>query len=259
MISHPLSPSALFDLTDRTALVTGSSRGIGAAIAHGLAQAGAEVIVHGQSQNAADARRSAILAEGGIAHALCADLSARGAGRQLVQKIEDQFGKLDILVINASAQINAELPDVSDEDFDFQLDVNVRSTFEMLQESLPKMAERNWGRVVSIGSINQLRPKEIVTTYAATKAAQHNLVQSQARAYAKYGVLLNSLTPGLIDTDRNKDRKEGDPKGWETYTKSLNWMGRAGTPEEMVGAALFLASDACSFMTGENIVMTGGF
>jgi NAD(P)-dependent dehydrogenase (short-subunit alcohol dehydrogenase family) len=113
--------------------------------------------------------------------------------------------------------------------------------------------------VVSIGSVNQLRPKGIVTAYAATKAAQHNLIQSQARDFARDNVLLNTLAPGLIDTDRNAHRRNEDPEAWNQYIKTLNWMGRAGQPEEMVGAALFLASDACSFMTGETIFLTGGY
>jgi NAD(P)-dependent dehydrogenase (short-subunit alcohol dehydrogenase family) len=123
---------------------------------------------------------------------------------------------------------------------------------------LPGMAERGWGRIVNIGSINQLRPKGIVSIYAATKAAQHNLVQSLARDYAAKGVLLNTLAPGLIDTDRNADRRDADPEAWAAYVRRLNWMGRAGHVDEMVGAAIFLASDACSFMTGESIFLSGG-
>jgi len=129
----------------------------------------------------------------------------------------------------------------------------------MLQSTLPTMAEQGWGRVINIGSINQSRPKAIVTAYAATKAAQHNIIQSQAREYAARGVLLNTLSPGLVDTDRNAARKANDPAGWQDYVNQLNWMGRAGLPNEMVGAAIFLASDACSFMTGETVLITGGY
>ena len=150
-------------------------------------------------------------------------------------------------MINASAQINASLEELSPQDLDVQVAVNLRSMIEMLQACLPAMASRGWGRVVNIGSINQLRPKGVVTAYAATKAAGHNIIQSQARDYAKRGVLLNTLAPGLIDTDRNADRKAADPEMWEIYTSQLNWLGRAGRPEEIVGAAIFLSSNACSF------------
>ncbi|MEO3388540.1 SDR family oxidoreductase [Mesorhizobium sp. CAU 1741] len=256
MIADPFDR---FRLDGRTALVTGSSRGIGAAIAEGMAGAGARVVLHGQSAEAAEPVRARIAASGKQAWALGADLRERGAGKRLLEDAERVAGPVDILVVNASAQVNAVLADMTDEDLDLQLDVNLRSTFEMLRHVLPAMAERRWGRVVSIGSINQLRPKSIVTAYAATKAAQHNLIQSQARDYAASNVLLNTLAPGLVDTDRNADRKAADPQGWDAYVRQLNWMGRAANADEMVGAALFLASDACSFMTGETIVLSGGY
>lgn len=249
----------LFGLTGRTALVTGSSRGIGAAIAQALAGAGAEVFVHGQSLGATEKTCCNIRAAGGVAHPVAADLAEKDAGARLIAACEQISGKLDILVVNASAQVNATLDAVTDEDFDFQVNVNLRSTVEMLQACLPRMVARGWGRVVNIGSINQLRPKAVVTVYAATKAAQHNVIQSQAREYAKTGICLNTLAPGLIDTDRNADRKSADPEAWAAYVRQLNWMGRAGAAAEMAGAAVFLASDACSFMTGETIVLSGGY
>ncbi|WP_428700075.1 SDR family NAD(P)-dependent oxidoreductase [Stappia sp.] len=249
----------VFGLSGRVALVTGSSRGIGAAIALGLAGAGATVIVHGQSEASTAETLALIERDGGQALALSGDLGERGAGRRLVEAAEELAGHLDILVVNASAQVNADLAHLTEEDLDLQLSVNLRSTVEMLQACLPRMAARGWGRVVNIGSINQLRPKAVVTAYAATKAAQHNIVQSQARDYARHGVLLNTLAPGLVDTDRNAGRKQADPDGWEAYVRELNWMGRAGNPSEMVGAAIFLASGACSFMTGETVVLSGGY
>ncbi|MGH6763720.1 MAG: SDR family NAD(P)-dependent oxidoreductase [Phyllobacterium sp.] len=248
----------IFDLKGRTALITGSSRGIGAAIAEGLAGAGAHVILHGTKPGGGEAVRKRIEAAGGTASELAADLSGSGAGRELIESAE-AIAPVDILVINASAQINASLEDLTPEDLAFHLAVNLGSTVDMLQAVLPRMSSRNWGRVVSIGSINQLRPKGIVTAYAATKAAQHNLIQSQARDYAQRNVLLNTLAPGLIDTDRNAHRRDQDPEGWAEYARTLNWMGRAGRPEEMVGAAIFLSSQACSFMTGESIFLTGGY
>lgn len=249
---------SVFGLTGRTALVTGSSRGIGAAIAEGLAGAGARVILHGVKPGAAAPVQYRIVAGGGTAQELAGDLSEPGAGRDLIERAE-AIAPVDILVINASAQINAVLSELTPDDLAFQLAVNLGSTVDMLQAALPRMAARKWGRVVSIGSVNQLRPKGIVTAYAATKAAQHNLIQSQARDYARDNVLLNTLAPGLIDTDRNAHRRDEDPEGWAEYVRTLNWMGRAGQPEEMVGAAIFLSSQACSFMTGENIFLTGGY
>lgn len=253
------TPNDLFDLTGKTALVTGSTRGIGNAIAQGLAGAGAHVIVHGQTLDATVDTLRAISSQGGSCSALAADLSQKGAGGTLIKACEAEAGQLDILVINASAQINAPLADLTDDDLNFQLNVNLRSTIDMLQSCLPRMAERGWGRVVNIGSINQFGPKPIVTAYAATKAAQHNLIQSQARAYAQTGVILNTLAPGLIDTDRNAGRKSSDTDAWASYVAEANWMGRAGHVDEMVGAALFLSTQASSFMTGEVLTLSGGY
>lgn len=253
------APNSVFDLTGRTALVTGASRGIGAGIAKGLAGAGARVFVHGQTQASTAATTASIQDTGGTAHAIFGDLSQPSMGQQLVETCEAQAGQLDILVINASAQVNASLAELRDDDLNFQIDVNLRSTIDMMRTSLPLMAARGWGRIVSIGSINQSGPKPVVTAYAATKAAQHNLIQSQAREYAQTGVTLNTLSPGLIDTDRNADRKTRDPEGWATYLKTANWMARAGTIDEMIGASMFLASDASSFMTGEVLTLSGGY
>ncbi|MFV0490312.1 MAG: SDR family NAD(P)-dependent oxidoreductase [Pseudorhodobacter sp.] len=248
----------IFGLKGRTALVTGSTRGIGAAIAEGLCVAGARVAIHGTRADQAEICAKRLRGAGHKAEALASDLSVPGAGEALIDAAEAAIGPLDILVINASAQINATLADLTPQDLDFQIAVNLRSTAGMLQACLPRMAARRWGRVVNIGSINQIAPKPVVTAYAATKAAQHNLIQSQARDYARTGVVLNTLAPGLIDTDRNADRKTGDPQAWAAYCDGVNWMGRAGESHEMIGAAIFLASQACNFMTGETIVLSGG-
>lgn len=254
----PFSPNEIFDLSGRTALVTGSSRGIGAAIARALAAAGARVCVHGQSETSAAATLAAITADGGHGEALFGDLATAGTAKALVETCERRCGQLDILVVNASAQINAKLEELTFSDLSCQLDVNLRSTVELLQTCLPLMAARGWGRVVNIGSINQSGPKPQVTAYAATKAAQHNLIQSQARAYARSGVVLNTLAPGLIDTDRNAALKS-DPNSWEGYVDQANWMGRAGQPADLIGTALLLSSNACSFMTGEVVTLSGGY
>lgn len=252
-------PNSIFDLTGRTALVTGASRGIGAAIAKGLAAAGAHVVVHGQAKESCTNTIADIKAVGGRATGTFGDLAQTSMGQRLVEDVEARVGALDILVMNASAQINATLAELKDDDLTFQIDVNLRSTIDLLRAALPRMARLGWGRVVSVGSVNQSGPKPVVTAYAATKAAQHNLIQSQAREYARTGVTLNTLSPGLIDTDRNAPRKRKDPNGWDDYVATVNWMGRAGAPEEMVGAAIFLASEASSFMTGEVITLSGGY
>lgn len=251
--------SSIFSLKGRTALVTGSSRGIGAAIAKGYAAFGAKIVLHATRPGRTDAVSRDIAAGGGQALAVHCELSSPGAGRALIAAAEAAAGPIDILVINASSQVNGSFEDLTAGDFATQVNVNLRSTVDLLQAVLPGMAERRWGRIVNIGSINQTRPKAVVSIYAATKAAQHNLIQSLARDYARRGVLLNTLAPGLIDTDRNASRRDGDPEAWADYVSTRNWMGRAGHSDEMVGAAIFLASEACSFMTGEAIMLSGGY
>ena len=247
-----------FDLSGRVALVTGSSRGIGAAIARGLAAFGATVVVHGTRAGSTAATAGAIRDDGGACHEVSGDLAEPEAGIRLVAAAEAAAGPLDILVVNASAQVNGPLEAITPEAFDLQIAVNLRATVDLLAAVLPGMAVRRHGRIVCVGSVNQRTPKPVVTLYAATKAAQHNLVQSLARAHARDGIVINTLAPGLVDTDRNATRRDGDPAGWIAYQETVNWMGRAGRAEEMVGAAVFLASDAASFMTGEALFLTGG-
>ena len=254
----PVSLKSIFGLEGRSALVTGSSRGIGAAIAHGLSAAGADVVLHGRLPGSADAVEEEIHRAGRKAWSISGDLSCPGVAAGLVAEAEQLTSGIDILVINASAQINATLDAISGKDFDHQVNANLRSTLELLQAALPLMADRGWGRIVNVGSVNQLHPKAVVTLYAATKAAQHNLIRSQAREFARTGVTLNTLAPGLVDTDRNRGRGTEDPAAWDRYVDSVNWMGRMGEPNEMVGAAVFLASEASSFMTGETILVAGG-
>lgn len=249
----------IFGITGKVALVTGSSRGIGAAIAEGLALAGANVVVHGRTLKSTGNTVAKIRNLNRTVWFKPCDLSVVGSGKKLIKEVIERTGKLDILVLNASLQINATLEEMAADDLQMHFNANLRSTVELLQESLPHMVEQGWGRVVNIGSINQSRPKNIVMAYASMKAAQHNIIQSLARDYAKTGVVLNTLAPGLIDTDRNMERKTSDPVKWNEYVQNLNWMGRIGLPTEMVGAAIFLSSNSCSFMTGETIYLTGGY
>jgi NAD(P)-dependent dehydrogenase (short-subunit alcohol dehydrogenase family) len=253
----------LFDLSGKRALVTGAGRaqGIGAAIAAGLSDFDAQVAIHvGRDDASGEGVRNNFQQSGRSCELFVQDLSKPGAGKQLIETVQADFGDIDILVLNAAAQVNGNFEDLTAEQYELQVNVNMRSTFEILQCVLPKMAQRGWGRIVNIGSINQRAPKSIVSIYAATKAAQHNLIQSLARSYADRGVILNTLAPGLVDT--HPQRREGNPgatQAWNDYVAQLNWMGRAGQVEEIVGAAVYLSSPACSFMTGEAIFPAGGY
>jgi NAD(P)-dependent dehydrogenase (short-subunit alcohol dehydrogenase family) len=253
-----------FSLVGRRALVTGGSIGIGRAIALGLAQAGADVAIQCEvaadqavdRSEAGDDVCAAIKAMGRRSHLLAADFAIPNAARRVVEGARAALGGLDVLVIAASVQHRNAFEDVTREAFDHQVAVNLAASVELFQAALPLMAEQRWGRVLSIGSVNQTSPDPELAIYAALKAAQHNLIINLARYYAPLGVTLNTLSPGLIATDRNRWRREGPD--WSAIEAAANPMGRAGLPEEMVGAALLLCSDAATFITGADFQATGG-
>ncbi len=154
-------------------------------------------------------------------------------------------------------QQRADFFAVSEDEIAREVAVNFTATIALLQAALPGMRARGYGRVLAIGSINQTRPEPELAVYAALKAAQHNLVLALARSLAPFGVTLNTLSPGLIATERNRWRRT-DVAAWAEIERAANPMGRAGVPDEMVGAALLLCSDAARFITGADLQATGG-
>lgn len=261
--AHPIVRR--FDLSNRSALVTGGAMSIGAAIALGLAEAGADVAVQtarrvDEAMGLAGAVNSVvgdILRLGRVAGAIDADLAVPGAGRRMVEQAATILGKVDILVICASVQHRSPFDAVSDKDAARQFEINFAASIDLLQAAVPAMAARGWGRVLSIGSINQVRPEPQLAVYAALKAAQHNLIANLAKVHAADGVTLNTLSPGLVATERNRWRRK-DADDWRRIQAEANPMGRAGDPEEMVGAALLLCSDAGRFITGVDLQAAGG-
>lgn len=221
-----------FQLNGRTALVTGSTRGIGLAIADTLEQYGARVIRH---------------------NSRIADLSSVEETSRLLAEI----GAVDILVLNASCQYYRTLEEEFNEnEFTEQVNVNLRSSLQLIQGVLPSMRERRWGRVLAIGSINQWKQSPRLAVYAATKAALSNLMQNCARVYATDGITFNTLAPGVITTDRNREVLTD-----RSITKQLLAgipAGRFGTPEDCTGPALLLCSDAGAYISGMDIPVAGG-
>jgi NAD(P)-dependent dehydrogenase (short-subunit alcohol dehydrogenase family) len=248
---------SLFDLTGRTALVTGASRGIGRAIALGLAEFGADLVVHfaGNTANAEEVAGT-IRGIGRRAQTFQADLSESGAGVRLGRAISDAMGDIDIVVFNASIQIRRPLVDIPPEEMAAQVNTDFGSTVELLQVLLPPMAARGWGRVVTIGSVQQVRPNANLVVYAAMKSAQANVALNVARAYAAKGVTSNNIAPGLIDTDRSDDLKADA----EAYRRLLDTipMKDAGRPDDVVGAVLLFCSEAGRYITGVDLLVDGG-
>ena len=238
---------------------------MGRSIALGLAQCGADIAVQhspasdarvGQSE-AAQITADAIRDMGRAVAVIPTDFSQSGAGRQTMREAVAALGQVDVLVICASIQIQKPFGEITQEDIALQTAVNFTSTIEMLQAALPPMIAKGWGRVLNIGSVNQTRPTTELAIYAALKAAQHNLIMTLAKRHAGTGVTLNTISPGLVATSRNAWRRE-DAGSWAEVQARANPMRRAGQPEEVVGAAMLLCSDASSFITGANLEATGG-
>jgi NAD(P)-dependent dehydrogenase (short-subunit alcohol dehydrogenase family) len=247
-----------FDLSERTALVTGSSRGIGRAIALGLAGCGAAVAVHGGSRSAEAVESARAVAALGVRSIpVIADLGDPDACRNLAEEVVERLGPIDILVLNASTEVRRDWLEVGDEDFDLQVAVNLKSSLRLLQAAVPGMAERGWGRVVSVGSIQEAKPNPRLVVYAALKAAQTNMMTNLARQYAERGVTLNNLAPGAIGTERNAAVLQDE--AYRQRVVAQIPARRIGAPADCVGACLLLCSDAGAYITGMTLFVDGGW
>jgi len=246
-----------FRLAGRTALVTGARREIGRAIALALAGAGARLAVHhaGTEDEARDADRVVreITAAGGEARAFGQDFAKDEAGSRLASAVL-AWAEVDILVLNASIELPEDYREISREHFDRQIAVNLRTTLELLQALVPPMAARGWGRVVTIGSVQQIRPHPQMLVYAGTKAAQLNWCWNLARQFGGQGVTVNNLAPGAILTARNRDQMATEGAALVQRIPA----GRLGRPDDLAGAALLLCSDAGAYINGVNLFVDGG-
>ena len=246
-----------FNLAGRRALVTGSSRGIGAAIAVALADAGADVMVH-YTGNAAAANEVAdrIRALGRRTGIIQADLSADDGARRAHDAAVATLGGIDILVLNASLQIKKTWTDFTRADLDAHYAVNYRAGFELLQLAAPGMTERGWGRILTIGSVQEARPHPGMLAYSSLKHAQTGLVLGLAKPLAPRGVTINNLAPGVIQTDRNTAALT-DPDYADKVRAAIP-AGFFGESTDCTGAALLLCSDAGRYITGQNLFVDGG-
>jgi NAD(P)-dependent dehydrogenase (short-subunit alcohol dehydrogenase family) len=246
-----------FRLNGRTALVTGARREIGRAIALTLAELGARLAIHhaGTAEEAADA--DAVVREiegaGGIARAFGQDFAADDAGRLLAASVS-AWAAVDILVLNASIELPEAYEDISRAHFDRQIAVNLRTPLELLQILVPPMAERGWGRVLTIGSVQQMRPHPKMMVYAGTKAAQWNWMRNLARQFGGKGVTVNNLAPGAILTARNRAQMAVEGAALVERIPA----GRLGHPHDLRGAAALLCSDAGAYINGVNLYVDGG-
>jgi NAD(P)-dependent dehydrogenase (short-subunit alcohol dehydrogenase family) len=244
-----------FDLTGRSAVVIGGTTGIGRALALGLADAGADVVATGRRKAIVDEVASAIEAKGRETVRVPVDVGDADSLRALHDACVQAFGKVDIVV--AAAGITKRQPSVQVSDADWQqiLDTNLTGMMRTYRTFAPAMIARGSGRLIGIGSIASFVGLMEVAAYAASKAAVAGLTRALAVEWAPHGVTVNAIAPGVFETDLNREILKG-PRGQEFLTRTP--MRRFGRTEELVGAAVYLASDAASFVTGQLLVVDGG-
>ena len=245
----------MFNLKNKRALVTGSTQGIGFAIAKCLAQQGADVIVHGSSSYEKCANSAERIFNSGAVGKLgiaVSDLSKPDGA----EKLYDAIGNVDILVLNASIQFRKKWNEITPEEMEIQLQTNFKSSLRLIQLCEPHMAENSWGRVVTVGSVQQYKPHRDMAVYASSKAAQMNLVTNLAKQLAPFGITINNLSPGVIATPRNEAALAD-----KEYAKQVLAgipAGFAGDAEDCAGAALLLCSDEGRYITGIDLTVDGG-
>lgn len=246
-----------FCVTGKTALVTGSSQGIGRAIALALAEHGANVVVNCRSNLNLSKQTIDDVRKMGVNVWLWKyDLSSETITRDFNEFIQKNEINIDILVLNASIQIRKEWNEVTLSEFNSQINVNLRASLELIQCCVPHMERKGWGRIVTLGSVQQNRPSKQMIVYAASKAAQSNMVKNLAWLLGNKGITINNLVPGVIATVRNEEVLSNSQIKENVKQKiPLHYIGE---PQDLASTALLLCSDAGRYITGADILVDGG-
>jgi NAD(P)-dependent dehydrogenase (short-subunit alcohol dehydrogenase family) len=249
----------LFDLTDKVAIVTGSSRGIGLAIAAALAEHGAKVVISSRKQDACDEVAHAINAQHGDGRAIsvAANISSKDDLQKLVDETRKAFGRIDVLVCNAASNpYYGPMAGISDDQFRKILENNVIANHWLIAMVTPEMLERGEGSVIIVSSIGGLTSSTMIGAYNISKAADFQLARNLAAEFGPKGVRVNCIAPGLVKTDFARALWE-NPDTLKAVTRSTP-LRRIGEPHEIAGAAVYLASPASTFMTGQAMIVDGG-
>ncbi|MGH9524652.1 MAG: SDR family NAD(P)-dependent oxidoreductase [Terriglobales bacterium] len=245
------------DLTSRTAVVIGGTSGIGLALAKGLALAGADVVPTGRRSELVREAACAVRKLGRKSLAVECDVGDRSSIERLAAAVQDEFGKVDILVNSAGITHRTPVLEMDECEWERVLDTNLNGTLRTCQIFGRSMVKRGYGRIINVASLSAEVPFFEVAAYSASKAAVASLTKSLAVEWAKYRVCVNALVPGVFRTDLNSALLDGTGRGQELLLRTP--MKRFGNLEELVGATIFLASEAASFVTGHMLVVDGGF
>jgi 3-oxoacyl-[acyl-carrier protein] reductase len=243
----------MFDLTGKVALVTGASRGIGRAIAYGLAAQGATVVAAARSDHASSVAAE-LLAKGYRAEAVTLDVADAEAVGRVPAEIIERHGRVDIVVSNAGIARDQLLIRMKREDWDTVIATNLTATFGLAQAVIRPMLKQRGGRIIAVSSVVGQTGNAGQSNYAASKAGLVGLVKSLAREVASRGITVNAIAPGMIETDMTRAITEKAHTEWASQIP----LGRAGTPDDVAAAACFLASDEASYITGHVLAVNGG-
>lgn len=259
MTAHPL-----FDIAGRTALVTGSSRGIGLALARGLRQAGCAVVLNGRDEAALEAAAGSLAREDapapggavGDVHVAAFDVTDSAAVAAGIADVEERVGPLDILVNNAGMQLRAPLLEFADADWQRILDTNLTSAFLVGREAARRMTRRGRGKIVNICSLQSEVARPGIAPYAATKGALKMLTKGMCADWGPLGVQVNALGPGYVETELT--RALAEDREFSAWVRRRTPAGRWGTTKDLVGGVLFLASPAADYVNGQVLYVDGG-
>jgi gluconate 5-dehydrogenase len=246
----------MFDLTGKRALITGSSQGIGFALARGLAGAGAEIVLNGRDQSKLNTAAEILQGDGAKVHHLTFDVTDHKAVRAAVDGFEAKIGSIDILINNAGMQHRSELHNFPADAFERLLQTNVASVFHVGQAVARHMIDRKQGKIINIASVQTALARPGIAPYTATKGAVGNLTKGMATDWAQYGINCNAIAPGYFDTPLNAALVADDE--FSAWLAKRTPAGRWGEVQELVGAAVFLSSAASTFVNGHTLYVDGG-
>lgn len=247
----------LFDVSGRVVLITGSSRGLGFAFAQGFAEAGAKVIVNGTSIHTVEPAVEQIQRMNGFAEGYPFDVTDKTAVEENVAQIEEEVGPIDVLINNAGIQRRTPLEQMSVEDWRAVIDTNLTGVFVITTGVVHGMIERRRGVIINISSLNAEGARPSIAPYCAAKGGLEALTRSMATEWGKYNIRANAIAPGYFITDLTQPL--ADDPDFDAWVKSNVPLNRWGDPSELLGAAIFLASDASSYITGRTITVDGGW